>query len=326
MTAAKAQISPERPHETGVAVIIAAYNSRSTIQKAIDSALADPATLEVAVIDDASTDDTADVARSCDDGSGRLKIFIQGANTGPAAARNVGIVNTSAPWITILDADDYFYPGRLDSLLHEAPKADFVADDLWQVKEDDEHTLTQTLLDGSVNSICQVSFKEFVVGNLSDRNKQRGELGFVKPIIRRSFLEKHDIRYNENMRLGEDYELYARSLAHGAKFILTPPKGYVSLWRNDSLSGRHTEADLLNLREADLHLMQIPSLSNADRQAVRNHYISVDCRLQWRLAINAVKSRSLQKFLGTFIRPWPVPAYILGQLINQLCVRALGQH
>jgi succinoglycan biosynthesis protein ExoU len=309
---------------SGTAVIIAAYNAAETIERAILSALAEPEVLEVFVIDDASSDETSLIASACNDHSNRLTVITLSQNGGPSIARNIGLEMAKSPWITILDADDFFLPGRIGRLLAISTDADFVADDLWQAREG-ESNFKSTLLDHTVTQNEVISFSKFVSGNLTSKHKQRGELGFIKPLIRRAFLGKHGIKYKENMRLGEDYELYARSLAHGAKFILTPPKGYVSLWRNDSLSGRHTELDLLNLREADLHIMEIPSLSKAERKAVRNHYISVDCRLQWRLAINAVKSRSPQKFFGTFIRPWPVPVYVLGQLINQVWVRALGR-
>ncbi|RUY70024.1 glycosyltransferase, partial [Mesorhizobium sp. M7A.F.Ca.CA.001.13.1.1] len=58
-----------------VCVIIAAKNAAATIAVAIASALREPEVAEVVVVDDASTDDTAGVARSADDGSGRLSVM-----------------------------------------------------------------------------------------------------------------------------------------------------------------------------------------------------------------------------------------------------------
>ena len=58
-----------------VCVIIAARNAARTIPAAIASALREPEAAEVVVVDDASTDDTAEVARAADDGSGRLKVM-----------------------------------------------------------------------------------------------------------------------------------------------------------------------------------------------------------------------------------------------------------
>ena len=64
-------------------------------------------------VDDASTDGTADAARAAGDGSGRLKVLTQPLNAGTSAARNRGIAESTAPWIGVLDSDDFFLPGRL---------------------------------------------------------------------------------------------------------------------------------------------------------------------------------------------------------------------
>jgi succinoglycan biosynthesis protein ExoU len=150
--------------------------------------------------------------------------------------------------------------------------------------------------------------------------RQRAELGFIKPLMRRQFLEAHHIRYREHMRLGEDFELYARALALGARLLLVPAQGYVSVMRPGSLSGRHTEQDLLHLRDCGDPLAALP-LGAADRDALRQHYLSVDCRLQWRLLILAVKKRDPRAALAAFLRPWPVPRYLLRQLASQCFLR-----
>ena len=94
-----------------VVVIIAAYNAGTTIQRAIWSALAEPETVEVIVVDDASNDDTLAQAAAADDGSGRLHLIPLATNAGPAAARNYALDHSVAPWVTILDADDFLSPG-----------------------------------------------------------------------------------------------------------------------------------------------------------------------------------------------------------------------
>jgi succinoglycan biosynthesis protein ExoU len=286
----------------------------------VRSALAEAEAAEVIVIDDASTDGTADAARTGDDGSGRLKILLQSRNAGPSAARNRGIAESHAPWIGILDADDYFLPGRLARLLEFADRADLIADDIGRASENAPDGPRKSLL-GVGSAPRLVNFAEFVLSNVTRRNKSRGELGFIKPLMRRAFLDAHNIRYRERMRLGEDYEFYARALALGGRLYLVPGEGYVSVMRDNSLSGRHTEEDLLHLRDCDLALAKIPGLTDADRSALRQHYLSVDCRLQWRLLINAVKARDLRAGLSTFLRPAPVPFYLLERLAEQVVMR-----
>lgn len=93
-----------------ICVIIAAKNASDTIDIAIRSALAEPEVGEVVVIDDGSTDTTSDVAHAADDGTGRLRVVRFDVNRGPSAARNHAISISSAPLISILDADDFFLP------------------------------------------------------------------------------------------------------------------------------------------------------------------------------------------------------------------------
>jgi succinoglycan biosynthesis protein ExoU len=139
--------------------------------------------------------------------------------------------------------------------------------------------------------------------------------------MRRAFLDQHSIRYQEHMRLGEDYELYARALAHGARLHLLPEQGYVSVMRANSLSGQHSEQDLLHLRDCDDDLALFPGLSDEDKTALQCHQRSVDCRLQWRLLINAVKAGDVRAGIATFMRPWPVPAYLVNRLAEQAVLR-----
>lgn len=304
-----------------VTVIIAAFNASATIDRAINSALAEPEVSEIVVVDDDSSDDTIARARALDDGSGRIKVLSQDRNRGPAAARNWALKESSAPWISILDADDFFLSGRIAGLLKFSNKADFVADDIWQVAEDHIAGPRKSLLGDKLSEILTINFSEFVLSNVTKSKRQRGELGFIKPLMRREFLLTHQIQYRENMRLGEDYELYARALALGAVFRLVPAQGYISVLRPNSLSGQHTENDLLNLRNCNLTLQAIPNLLPQDREALRQHYLNTDCRLQWRLLISAVKKRNIHEIFRTFLRPHPVPLYLLSQLTEQAILR-----
>ncbi len=306
-----------------VTVIIAAYNCAATIARAVASALAEPEVAEVMVVDDASTDSTIAAAKTADDGSARLKILIQHQNAGPAAARNRAIAQSAAPWITVLDSDDFFLPGRIRGLLAYAEHADMVADDMWQVSEHDIDGARRLLLGESLQSPQTVGFEEFVLSNVTRAGHNRRELGFIKPLMRRSFLDAHTIRYCESMRLGEDFELYARALALGARLLLVPAQGYVSVVRKDSLSGRHSETDLLRLRDCNTDLMALPNLSASAKDALHRHYLSADCRYQWRMLILAVKQRNARAALAAFLRPYPVPLYLCKQLAQQVYLRSM---
>ncbi len=297
-----------------VSVIIPAYRSETTIPRAVRSALAEPSVIQVIVVDDASGDHTLDFARSADDGTGRLILETQPENKGPAAARNVGLHLAKGDWVALLDADDYWLSGRITRLLDAAQDVDFIADDLYQEIENDTNMPRRTIFSTSMSLPRTVIFSEFVQSNITQARIERAELGFIKPLIRWSFLNEKKISYREDLRLGEDYELYARALAHGARMKIIPACGYVSVVRNNSLSARHTIDDLRRLRDCDADLMKIAGLAQTDKRILSAHARSIDCRLQWRLMIEAVKKRDVSAGLTTFFRPWPVPVYLIQQL------------
>lgn len=94
-----------------ISVVIPAYNSAAHIGRAIDSVLAQtrPAD-EIIVVDDGSTDATADVIRAY---GPKIRLIPQ-ANTGASAARNAGINAATGDWIAFLDADDEWLPSKIE--------------------------------------------------------------------------------------------------------------------------------------------------------------------------------------------------------------------
>jgi succinoglycan biosynthesis protein ExoU len=305
-----------------VDVIIAALNCAQTIERAVKSALAEPEVHKVIVIDDGSNDDTFDLARKCD------PIRVIGCrllnNTGPAGARNAGIELSKAPWIAILDGDDFFLPGRIKALLAHCEDRDVVADNLLEIDQDKigQKPLVPVFFSDDFQAI-DLDLEKFVLGNVSKHKVIRRELGFLKPILRRSFLDRHRLRYDERLRLGEDYALYARALAHRARFLMVPAAGYVSVVRADSLSARHTRHDLEQLRDSDRYLKTKHRLTPAERRAVKRHYSSVDCRVQWLIVIEAVKTRNYPRLFRTFCRSPSISAYLAKRLLEESYSRAM---
>lgn len=110
-------------------VIIPAFNAAATLTRAIESVRAQswPAH-EIIVVDDGSTDSTAEVARQFGD-TVRL---IQQSNSGVSVARNTGAAAAMGDWLAFLDADDWYVPDRIK--LHaewivEDPALDFLTGD-----------------------------------------------------------------------------------------------------------------------------------------------------------------------------------------------------
>jgi glycosyltransferase involved in cell wall biosynthesis len=97
-----------------VSVVIPAYNAESTIAQAVEHSLSqarEPLEVEVIVVDDGSTDDTAKVARSAG------ATVIRQENAGPAAARNRGWESATGQVICFTDSDCIPLAGWLEGLL-----------------------------------------------------------------------------------------------------------------------------------------------------------------------------------------------------------------
>lgn len=91
-------------------VIIPAYNAAGLVSRAIQSALSQTyPVLEIIVVDDGSSDATAEVAAR----TGPGVAVIQQKNAGPAAARNTGAAVAKGDWLAFLDADDAWLPNKL---------------------------------------------------------------------------------------------------------------------------------------------------------------------------------------------------------------------
>src|SRR3954465_13975067 len=99
-----------------VSIIIATRNRCGLLPRAIDSARRAGANVEVIVIDDASEDRTREACAPLLS-DGRVRYLRLSRQLGVAAARNVGLISSTAPYITFLDDDDLRLPNSLDQQL-----------------------------------------------------------------------------------------------------------------------------------------------------------------------------------------------------------------
>ncbi|AGY60243.1 glycosyltransferase family 2 protein [Gloeobacter kilaueensis] len=96
-----------------VSVVIPAYNAGRFIAATLESVLAQTYShLEVLVVDDGSSDQTAEIALAFAARDQRV-IVVSQANAGVAAARNLGIERSRGAFIALVDADDIWYPDKL---------------------------------------------------------------------------------------------------------------------------------------------------------------------------------------------------------------------
>jgi glycosyltransferase involved in cell wall biosynthesis len=91
-------------------VVIPTYNRAAMLQRALESVWGQEfSDYEVIIVDDGSTDTTAEYLRSL---GGRARVFMQ-ANHGPGAARNLGATEARGQYVAFLDSDDLWFPWTL---------------------------------------------------------------------------------------------------------------------------------------------------------------------------------------------------------------------
>jgi len=109
--------------QTKLSIVIPTYNRAPLVRRAIESCLKGaPETMEVIVVDDASTDTTPAVLADVTDP--RVRVFRLPKNAGVCAARRFGVLQGSGDWIGFLDSDDELVAdgvNRLLALLAEVP-------------------------------------------------------------------------------------------------------------------------------------------------------------------------------------------------------------
>ena len=111
-----------------VSVIMPAYNAEKFIGESIQSVVDQTyANWELLVVDDGSTDKTADIVRAFAEQDSRVKYLSQ-HNGGPGKARNTAIATSNGTLIAFLDADDLWLPEKLERQLQalDATNADVI--------------------------------------------------------------------------------------------------------------------------------------------------------------------------------------------------------
>jgi glycosyltransferase involved in cell wall biosynthesis len=216
-----------------VSVIVPAYNAAETLEAAVRSALAQTESdLEVVVVDDASTDLTFAVASALAGADERVRVLRNAENCGASVSRNLAIESSTGDWIALLDADDAWLPERVARMLAASDMADMVCDDLLMTRgvNDPQTDVPQwsflSWISLTIKAPRQVTVVDFV----------RHDLGLLKPMIRRGFLDRHGIRYDPGLRVAHDFYFYFDLLSTGARWIQLPQAYYLYSARAGSLS------------------------------------------------------------------------------------------
>jgi len=236
MSVADQRVSQRSPV---VSVLIPAYNVADYLDKSVGSALAQDVEVEVLIVDDCSTDDgaTAAAIRRLE-ADPRVRGFRLPVNGGPSAARNKGLDEARGEWVALLDADDWFAPGRLSYLLKVAgaAEADAVSDDQLLIREGDDKPWM---------SIYEIAgWKQSEEGRLLLTAEMCRQDWILKAMFRTAWLRRHQLRFHTVRNwAGEDFEFYMNAMLSGARWVTAREARYFYRSRPGQLTGERAIAE-----------------------------------------------------------------------------------
>lgn len=189
-----------------ISVIIPAYQAAPFLKEAVDSAMMQEETLEVIVIDDASTDQTGAVMEILMEAYGSKLVYeVNPENRGPGACRNRGIQLAQGPYISFLDADDYFLPGRFAlaiRLLAQRTEADGCFTRVQNVWQDDFRPAAfdhQDIIGYAGKACSQKDLLYYILAEKGDF------FSVIALVIKKSSLLKTSL-FDESFKYGGDIE------------------------------------------------------------------------------------------------------------------------
>lgn len=315
-----------------VSVVIAAFNAAESLVRAVNSVTAQTlGDLEILVVDDGSTDDTAVIASALAAGDPRVRVLGDGRNHGVSAARNIGFAAARGTWIAVLDADDAFEPDRVERLLAAAAEhgADMVADDQaywdWHARR-----ITGRAIGGAGGGVAdeveRIDIERFFANCITGRSPF--DYGQLKVMIRRAFVEQHRLRYIEGMRHGEDFMLYAHALLAGARFVRIADAGYLYTQRVGAVSRARSQVARTienndQMRERTLELLADPRVAQAPRLAalLRRRARAIRWHASWEAVYHPLHDRRFDRVVAAAVRDWRIPPLLAHALARRLAGR-----
>jgi len=191
-----------------VSIIIPCFNSEDYIEECIDSALKQTySNFEVIVVNDGSTDNSQSIIEKFGQ---RIRWYAHDKNQGLAWALNKGILNSSGQWIKRLDSDDILTPHCVEVLMNNAwDRKTLYYGDYEIINKENRHL--KFFIEPDRNNLSHYLWCEIV--------KQK-HIGNADTMIYHKSI--HDVvgPYNEDIRLGMDYEFLLRCiLKHDMKMF-----------------------------------------------------------------------------------------------------------
>lgn len=208
-----------------VSVIIPVFNAVRFLEEAVQSALSQPETAEVLLIEDGSADDSLAVCQALSGRHPRIRLLTHSnnQNLGASASRNRGIANATCDYIAFLDADDLYLPARFAKtaeMFRSHPDADgihetigaFYSSDVLRMKHLGRVGNEQTGIDSPISS--EKLFDALATG-------KHGHIHLNGLVVRKQAIDHH-LLFDVDFRQAQDSDWILRLAASRRLYQGTP--------------------------------------------------------------------------------------------------------
>lgn len=297
-----------------VSVVIPAYNRGALIGAALHSVLDQTVSVdEVIVVDDGSTDQTADIVRSF----GGIVRYVHQDNAGAAAARNRGIKLATGDYLAFHDSDDIWVRHKNEVQLEcfaKDPEIEFVFGDMANFRSESD------VLEPEIKHEDLHAYLVAEKDNLVDLFKwliQENVVPTPTVLMKRSVFEKVG-SFDETLRLAEDYDLWLR-VASECRSAFVPDVLLRRRLHGDNLISNWTDRNLAMvsvLKNTGLRLSEQKGLS-------RNLVVSKMQELRYDLGSRFLKQGNYSRASEMFRSEPVLPDRALRWRIKKAISRAL---
>lgn len=191
-----------------VSVVLPTYNRRTSILNALQSVFEqDYRPIEIIVVDDGSSDDTAEWLRAS---SYPLPVTVIALpiNQGPAAARNAGLERASGAYVAFLDSDDSWLPEKLSRQV-----------ELLEVADTSTVVFCQAYIQRKYDTVIRPTHSQRTGETLGEYLFSHGGYIAICSILMSTSLAR-GVRFRPNQRLHEDWDFFLRLEAAGVLFVM----------------------------------------------------------------------------------------------------------
>ena len=209
-----------------ISVVVPVYNAETTIEKCIDSLLAQTySNIELILVDDGSLDGSGGICKRYAEADKRVR-YIRKENGGVSSARNRGIDEAKGAYISFCDSDDWFEENAIESLYNAAKTYDceYVIPRCRGYHYSVDGILEKVVCDNDSFFACMsaetfaVDFHKYYDSNLCYSTGCR--------LYKICFLRQHQIYFDEKMNVLEDFNFNLQCFSFASKVVHITPVLY----------------------------------------------------------------------------------------------------